>query len=73
MSKRTPRLVPLAAARLRAETTLRITLLAKTEKLAKELREHLELSVGDDDLLMALLQVVECCPFKPVLADKAPE
>lgn len=42
MSKR---LVPVAAARLRHETNLKITLLAKAERLAAELREHMQSDV----------------------------
>ena len=69
------RLVPLAAARLKHETKLRIALLGKVEKLSAELREHLQCGheetglpepvEGTIDFAIAeLLELVETAPFK---------
>lgn len=67
------RLVPMAAARLKHETKLRIQLLGRVEKLAAELREHLALDYDTSDDLLGqcidatlerLLSQVERAPFK---------
>jgi ribosome-associated translation inhibitor RaiA len=73
------RLVPLAAARLKLETNRRIALLGKVEKLAAELREHLDtksaVDIGadaDDEThyyaielaISDLLELVEKAPLK---------
>jgi hypothetical protein len=66
------RLVPMAAARLKHEMKLRIALLARVEKLAAELREHLHSDIQSDDVsdmslddaLKTLLVLVERMPVK---------
>jgi hypothetical protein len=74
------RLVPLAAARLRHETNLRIALLAKVAKLSTELHAHLQcgeetglpgpVEGSIDEAIATLETLVETVPFKLELQPK---
>ena len=60
------RVAPAAAARLRAETKIRITLLGKIERLQKDIREHLQDQKNGADIDSALghlMALVEDAPF----------
>lgn len=69
------RVAPAAAARLRAETKIRISLLGKVERLQKEIQEHLndQWKRSDkggpdiDETLGQLMALIEDAPFVHVL------